>query len=65
MIDAGRKTNVRRTALQAIAGALSMGLLAMLPQAAWSAEANRFDAQAFQAAQAAGKPVLVDIYASW
>ena len=65
MIDSGSRSNVRRTALQAIAGAMSVGLLAMLPSAAWSADANRFDAQAFRAAQAAGKPVLVDVYADW
>ena len=65
MIDSGSRSNIRRTVLQAIAGAMSVGLLAMLPGAAWSADANRFDAQAFRAAQAAGKPVLVDVYADW
>ena len=29
------------------------------------AEPRAFDAKAFAAAQAAGKPILVDIYATW
>lgn len=29
------------------------------------AEPKAFDAKAFAAAQAAGKPILVDVYASW
>ena len=46
-------------------GSLLAGFAWLAPQAALSAESARFDAQAFRAAQAAGKPVLVDVYADW
>lgn len=60
-----KRSNGRRGAIVAMVGALSIGLLSMTPIAAWSADSNRFDTQAFRAAQAAGKPVLVDVYADW
>ena len=43
---------------------LAAGLLA-LPAALALAAPQPWDEKAFRAAQAAGKPVLVDIYATW
>lgn len=46
--------------------ALSRILLFLIPLAfAALSHANSFDAQAFEAAQAAGKPVLVEVHADW
>ena len=51
---------MRRRHLLALAG---LPLLAAIPPA--RAAGGKFDAAAFAAAQAAGKPILVDIWASW
>jgi thioredoxin 1 len=53
----------RRTFAFAVLGAL---LAAPLLNASWAAGAHvPFSNEAFQKAQAAGKPILVDVYASW
>ena len=43
----------------------ALAMAATFSQAAQAVEAQAFENKAFRAAQAAGKPVLVDIYASW
>jgi thioredoxin 1 len=40
-------------------------LAAPLISAAWAASQTPFSNDAFQKAQAAGKPILIDVYASW
>ena len=39
--------------------------LALSAGATWAFEEKPFDTAAFKAAQSAGKPILVDAYASW
>ncbi len=56
--------NTFRRRFNAVAAAATL-LAALAPQVAWSSESVKFDAQAFRAAQAAGKPVLVDVFANW
>lgn len=51
-------TGLRRWVISALAALL------WLPEAAFAAP-QPWDQKAFQAAQAAGKPALVEIYASW
>jgi len=46
-----------------LAGLVAVVLLGALPAAA--AEWKDFDAKAFAAAQQAGKPILVDVFAAW
>ncbi len=58
----------RRTFL--FAGLVSAGLGAALlapplVTVAWAATATPFSSEAFQKAQAAGKPILIEIHASW
>lgn len=53
-------TMPRRSFISALAAALLS-----LPAALAFATPQPWDDKAFQAAQAAGKPVMVDIYASW
>ena len=43
----------------------ALALAAPIAHMAQAAEPQAFDDKAFRAAQAAGKPVLVDVYASW
>lgn len=46
--------------------AMGAALLAVpLMSAAWAAAQTPFSNDAFQKAQAAGKPILIDVYASW
>jgi hypothetical protein len=54
-------TNKTRRKLLLALAALPAAGAATLAQA----EPRPFDAKAFAAAQAAGKPILVDIYATW
>jgi thiol-disulfide isomerase/thioredoxin len=49
----------RRLLLEAAGAAL------LLPTAAFAAEEKAFTRQAFQAAQGAGKSILIEIHASW
>ena len=49
---------LNRVASAVVALALSAG-------ATWAFEEKPFDMDAFKAAQSAGKPILVDAYASW
>ncbi|MFM9967797.1 MAG: hypothetical protein ACKVQK_05240 [Burkholderiales bacterium] len=44
---------------------IGLALALSAPGFAQAAEPQNYDEKAFRAAQAAGKPVLVDIYASW
>jgi len=53
--------NMQRRRLAAFAFALAAPFAHMVQ----AAEPQAFEDKAFRAAQAAGKPVLVDIYASW
>ena len=50
----------RRTFVSVLAAALLA-----LPAALAFAAPQPWDEKAFQAAQAAGKPVLIDVYATW
>ena len=43
--------------------ALLIAGICVLPTVTWAGQS--FDAEAFQAAQAAGKPIVVDVTASW
>jgi thioredoxin-like negative regulator of GroEL len=52
----------RRTALAYLASAVAV---AALPQFAFAAERVAFDRAAFDAALKSGKPVLIDVSASW
>ncbi|MTD93202.1 thioredoxin [Hyphomicrobium sp. xq] len=45
--------------------AFAVAALALSAGAAWAFEEKPFDMDAFKAAQNAGKPILVDAYASW
>lgn len=49
---------------QVLTAALA-GAALMLASAAQAAEQRPFDRAAFEAAQAAGRPILVDVYADW
>lgn len=51
----------RRTFLLAAVGTA----LVAAPLLAWAATATPFSSDAFQKAQAAGKPILIEIHASW
>ena len=53
--------NLQRRRLAVFAFALA----APFAYVAQAAEPQAFEDKAFRAAQAAGKPVMVDIYASW
>ncbi len=55
----------RRTVLQLVAGAVAIAVLPKLVGVAAAAGRVRFDRDAFEAALKSGKPVLVDISASW
>ena len=55
----------RRTALGLMAGTLAIAAQAALPHAALSAERVPFDRAAFEAALKTGKPVLIDVSATW
>ena len=44
---------------------LALALAAPFAHMAQAAEPNAYEEKSFRAAQAAGKPVLVDVYASW
>jgi len=46
-----------------IGAALLVAGMCMLPALAWAGQP--FDAKAFQASQAAGKPILIDVTAPW
>lgn len=50
-----------------VSGFISLMVIALLslPAAVAFAAPQPWDEKAFQVAQAAGKPVLIDIYASW
>jgi thiol-disulfide isomerase/thioredoxin len=56
-----RRTFLRWGAGLAVAAVLSLGAIA----SAVAAERRPYDAAAFQAAQAAGKPIMVEVYAPW
>jgi thioredoxin 1 len=45
--------------------AFAVAALAISAGAGWAFEEKPFDMDAFKAAQSAGKPILVDAYASW
>ena len=51
----------RRNLLAALLGGSAM----MMAAPAWAAMEAKFDAAAFAAAQAAGKPILVAVHADW
>jgi len=55
----------RRTALGLMAGTLAIAAQAALPHAALAAERVPFDRAAFEAALKTGKPVLIDVSATW
>ena len=57
-------TMPRRSFFSGFVSFLATALLA-LPAALALAAPQPWDEKAFQAAQAAGKPVLIDVYASW
>jgi hypothetical protein len=52
------------TPRRAVIAVLAAALIALPASLAFSAP-QPWDEKAFQAAQAAGKPVLIDVYASW
>jgi len=54
----------RRSFVSRVAAFLAAAALA-LPAAFAFAAPQPWDEKAFQAAQAAGKPVLIDVYARW
>lgn len=53
------------TAISSLRHAILAAALILLSVSAHAANALPYDAKAFQAAQAAGGPVLVEFYASW
>jgi len=54
----------RRSFVSGFASVLAAAVL-LLPAAFAFAAPQPWDEKAFQAAQAAGKPVLIDVYARW
>ncbi len=55
----------RRTAFRLMAGTIAIAAASALPGAALAVERLPFDRAAFDAALATGKPVLVDVSATW
>ncbi len=55
----------RRTFMRGTALALSLGGTAAVTSGASAAEAQPFSAEAFDAAKAAGRPILIDVSAPW
>lgn len=53
------------TAARRFAAALALGSSLVLPLAASAAEVEPFTPAAFDAAKAAGKPILIDVSAPW
>jgi len=48
-----------------IAATLAGAALVARPPAAWAAERQPFTDAAFEAAQAAGRPILIEVHADW
>ena len=55
----------RRNFMQGTALALSLFGCTALASAAWAAETQTFSPAAFDAAKAAGRPILIDVSAPW
>lgn len=61
-----RRTFLFASLAASLAASLGAALLAApVVTAAWAATATPFSSEAFQKAQAAGKPILVEIHAPW
>lgn len=52
-------------AIAAVVATLSLGSFGLPGSVAWAADKQPFDQAAFAAAQAAGKPILVEVTAPW
>ncbi len=59
MTPAPREVVMRKMLLVVVA------MLSLAAVGAWAGEPQPYDARAFAAAQAAGKPILVEVHASW